>query len=559
MNDPVPDRGATADIIEDLRLHQVELEVQLEELRRAEAQIAALGDRYRQLFDRAPVPLLTVDQHGVIHRANAAAEALLAAGNRLDGAPLVLNVAAEDHARLRPLLRHEDAAPRAASLVFRDRAGERIPCEVTASALPGDPGGRPAGGDAGSGQPALGQDGSGQHGSGQDELGQHVLLSLVDLREQERLAAVLAEAERSVAIRQLTGGIAHDFNNLLTVISGNLGLLEDEVVSEEGRGWLTAARTASERGGHLVAQLLAYARARSLDPQRCELPFLLEELQPLLASAVGESVSVTVDLDLDLPAVEVDPTHLQTAVLNLAINSRDAGSSTLRICGEVTDGRAVALTVADDGPGMPPEVVEQATTPFFTTKAGGTSSGLGLAMVASFVEASGGTLTLDSSPGQGTAVRFTLPHVHEPRQPSPRAAAPRRKGLQGSRILLVEDQEPVRNVTAALLNARGAQVTGVADAESALIEVAASAETDSPTPPIDAVLSDVVLGSGMDGIELQRQLATTPGAPPVVLVSGYVAGLEAVEDVVRKPYTGTQLADALVAAMAASGRGATHG
>ena len=510
-----------ADIIEDLRLHQVELEVQLEELRRAESQITELGDRYRQLFDRAPLPLLTVDRDGVIARANSAAEDLLAAGDRLDGKPLILHVVAADHPGLRPLLRHDAASPLAASLTFRDRTGTRIPCEVTGSALRGGADGAP----------------------------DQVLLSLVDRREQERLAAVLAEAERSVAIRQLTGGIAHDFNNLLTVISGNLDLLEDEITSEEGRGWLSAARTASDRGGRLVAQLLAYARARSLDPERCELPSLLEELRPLLDSAVGEAVAVSIDLDIGLPPVEVDPTHLQTAVLNLAINSRDAGSSTVHITGERTERREVVLTITDDGRGMPAEVIEQATTPFFTTKAGASSSGLGLAMVASFVEASGGELHLDSRPARGTTVRLTLPHVGDATPPARQAPAATSSGLQGRRVLLVEDQDPVRTVTATLLRARGAEVVEVADAESALAEVTARSDATVPGPPIHVVLSDVVLGHGMDGTALRNRLAATPDAPPVVLVSGYVEG---VEGVLRKPYTSAQLVDALLSALAAA-------
>ncbi len=513
------DPAAYAGIIEDLRLHQVELEVQLEELRRAEAQIAELGDRYRQLFDRAPVPLLTVDREGVITRANAAAEELLSAGEGLDGRPLVLHVVAADHADLRPLLRHEEPASRLASLVFRDRAGTRIPCEVTASALPSE----------------------------DEREHPQVLLSLVDLREQERLAAVLAEAERSVAIRQLTGGIAHDFNNLLTVISGNLDLLADEVASEEGRAWLGAAQTAADRGGRLVAQLLAYARARSLEPRRCEVTALIEELRPLLDSAVGATVAVTIDLPADLPPVEVDPTHLQTAMLNLAINSREAGSSTVRISGAHHDDGDVVLTVADDGHGMPAEVVEKATTPFFTTKAGETSSGLGLAMVASFVDASGGALALDSTPDAGTTLRLTLPRATD--DPSARVPPPPtgRRALEHRRILLVEDQGPVRTVTATLLRARGAEVIEVVDAEAALEELAAQGAAGRGRPPIDVVLSDVVLGSGMDGTELREQLAATPHAPPVVLVSGYVDGTA---NVLRKPYTSAQLVEALVAAMA---------
>ena len=527
---PADDPAAYTDIIEDLRLHQVELEVQLEELRRAEAQIAELSDRYRQLFARAPVPLLTIDSDGLITRANAAAEALLTAGDGLDGKPMVLHVVAADHARLRPLLRHRETTPLPASLTFRDRTGTRIPCDVTASSL-------------------VGTDGP------EDQ----VLLSLVDRREHERLAAVLAEAERSVAIRQLTGGIAHDFNNLLTVIGGNLDLLEDEVTSEEGLRWLGAAQTASDRGGRLVGQLLAYARAQSLAPERCELPALLDELRPLLDSAAGESVQVHVDLDVDLPSVQVDPTHLQTALLNLVINSRDAGSRVVRITGTRTDQATVTVTVADDGRGMAAEVIERATTPFFTTKAGETSSGLGLAMVASFVEASGGTLDLRSTPGLGTEIRVTLPDAPAPAERPARAvAAPRTSSLTHREVLLVEDQAPVRAVTATLLRARGAEVTEVADAEAALAEVAARHGADATRPPFDVVLSDIVLGPGMDGAELRRTLGAQPRAPAVVLASGYIT---TTEHVLRKPYTSAQLVATLHDAMAATppGSGASGG
>jgi len=174
-----------------------------------------------------------------------------------------------------------------------------------------------------------------------------------------------------------------------------------------------------------VGQLLAYARARTLAAERCEPPALLDELRPLLDSAAGESVQVHLDLDANLPAVQVDPTHLQTALLNLVINSRDAGSRVVRITGTRTDTTAVAVTVNDDGGGMPAEVVERATTPFFTTKAGETSSGLGLAMVASFVEASGGALDVRSTPEVGTEVCVRLPDAPAPAQRPAHTAATR--------------------------------------------------------------------------------------------------------------------------------------
>jgi CheY-like chemotaxis protein len=352
---------------------------------------------------------------------------------------------------------------------------------------------------------------------------------------------VLADAERSRAIRQLTGGIAHDFNNLLTVIVGNLSLLEDEVDSEDGRRWLTAARTAGDRGGRLVAQLLTYARSQSLVAQPCELPPLLQELSPLLESAVGESVTVRLDVPADLPRIEVDPTQLQTSLLNLAINSRDAGATVVTVHAERTDRGEVRLELRDDGYGMAAEVAERAVVPFYTTKSRTSSSGLGLAMVASFVEASNGELEIDTAPASGTTIVLTLPAVQDDVGVRARpGAATLGVDLVGRRILLVEDQAPVREVTAALLQARGASVDAVADAETALARLA--------DQRVDLVLSDVVLGPGMDGLALRRRLAADPSAPPVVLMSGHGHDRE---DVLAKPFTATQLLDALGAALAA--------
>ncbi len=500
-----------AELIEDLRLHQVELEVQLQELRRAESQISALSDRYRTLFSRAPVAMLTVGEDGVIHQANDAARALLAGHDALDGKPLVLHVVPDDHATLRGLLRHRGPAARRSEAVFRDRLSTRIPCHVTAI-----------------------------HLDGLDGEQDTVLLSLEDRREHDRLATVLAEAERSRAIRQLTGGIAHDFNNLLTVIVGNLSLLEDEVAGEDAERWLASARTAGDRGGRLVSQLLAYARSQSLVSEPCELPPLLDELRPLLQSAVGESVEVGVDAPGDLPLIEVDPTQLQTSLLNLAINSRDADAGRVALTVTRTARGEVQIEVRDDGHGMTAEVAERAAVPFYTTKPITTSSGLGLAMVASFVDASHGELEIRSAPEMGTTVTLTLPAVLDDQgQPGPGAATAAPESLGGRRVLVVEDQAAVREVTAGLLASRGAQVHGVADAEAAL-EYLASQEAD-------VVLADVVLGPGMDGLALRRRLAADPGAPPVVLMSGHGDGRD---DVLRKPFTATQLLAALGAALA---------
>jgi PAS domain S-box-containing protein len=503
-----------AELIEDLRLHQVELEVQLEELRRAEEQISALSDRYRTLFARAPVAMMTVGRNGVIRHANDAARALLADDEALDGKPLVLHVVPGDHATLRGLLRHHGPEARRKEAVFRDRLSTRIPCNVTAI-----------------------------HLSGLDGEDDTVLLSLEDRREHDRLATVLAEAERSRAIRQLTGGIAHDFNNLLTVIVGNLSLLEDEVTGADAERWLTAARTAGDRGGLLVSQLLAYARSQSLVPQACELPPLLEELRPLLESAVGESVTIVIDARGDLPQVEVDPTQLQTSLLNLAINSRDAGADEVALHVRRTARGEVQLELRDDGHGMTPEVAERAVVPFFTTRPSTSSSGLGLAMVASFAEASHGELEIRSAPGTGTTVTLTLPALPDDAarpQPLHAQAGP---DLAGRRVLVVEDQAAVREVTATLLEARGAHVHSVADAEAALAHLAED--------HADVVLADVVLGAGMDGLALRRRIAADPLGPPVVLMSGHGDGRD---DVLRKPFTATQLLTALGAALAEAGR-----
>lgn len=510
--EPGGDRSRT-EVLEDLRLHKIELEVQLDELRRAEAQVAALGERYRRLFNEAPVPMLAVDELGRIVTANVAARELLAEGSMLSGRPLVLFVAPEDHTTIRQVLTRTDEDPVELDTTFRDRYGTTIPCQVSASRL------RPV---------------AGEHRT-------ETVLTLIDRREAERMRSVLAEAERSVVIRQLTGGIAHDFNNLLTVISGHLTLIADEPVTEQTRSWLAAAGTAAERGATLVAQLLAYARAQTPEPVVCDVRQLIDQLTPLLRNVVGEAVTVQVVVGDDLPNIEVDPTHLQTSLLNLAINSRDARCDWLELRVRTDGDRDVVLEVADDGHGMPERIRSRATEPFFTTKSGGRSSGLGLAMVASFVSHSNGRLDIASTDGGGTTVRCTLPGTTRPAVDDHRDEPPDSDALGGRRVLLVEDQEAVRTVTAALLRSAGAEVESVHDSLTALTRIEESS--------VDVVLSDVVLGPGMDGVELARRLGRDHPELPVVLMSGYAGRIAPGHTLLRKPVTRTQLVRTLTAAI----------
>ncbi len=382
--------------------------------------------------------------------------------------------------------------------------------------------------------------------------------------QRSRAEEQLLHAQKLEAVGQLTGGIAHDFNNLLTVISGNLQLLEAELPEPEVQEIIASAMRAVDRGADLVRRLLTFARRQSLQPRAVVPKPLLEELGHMLRRTLGEAVAVEIDCATDMPDVYADPNELDTALVNLALNARDAmprGGCLSIAAREVTIGKAdndsnlqpgryVSFEVGDTGTGMSPEVRARALDPFFTTKESGKGSGLGLSMVYGFVTQSGGNMAVESRLGYGTRVKLLLPAT------APKAAA-EEPGVsrvpvseRHETVLVVEDEADVRSVAERFLRAIGYNVISAASARSALDILVAENQ-------VDLLFSDVVLGSGMDGIELARQARSIRPQLAVLLTSGYPGSRselrkqEAMEafELLRKPYRREDLAIAVKRAL----------
>jgi PAS domain S-box-containing protein len=364
---------------------------------------------------------------------------------------------------------------------------------------------------------------------GQEKI--HLLQSVAYLlasdAQRSRTEEQLAHAQRLDAVGQLTGGIAHDFNNLLTVISGNLQLLEPDLADRPDHlEILGSAMRAVTRGAELTRKLLAVARRQRLNPQAIDPRKLFDELIPMLARTLGETIKMVVETQPGLPDVFVDPGELDTAILNLALNARDAmpRGGTLTIGarakalgpadagGDLTAGDYVVLSVRDTGLGMSPEVLARAFEPFFTTKETSRGSGLGLSMVYGFAKQSGGHLTAESRLGYGTRMELYLPAIESSPVHVARMAAPSSGG--GETILVVEDEAEVRKIAVAFLHSLGYRTYAVSDAEQALDLLARHDE-------VSLLFSDVILGSGMDGVELARAVGKLRPGLPTLLTSGY--------------------------------------
>lgn len=335
----------------------------------------------------------------------------------------------------------------------------------------------------------------------------------IDVSERKAIEAQLRQAQKMEVVGQLTGGLAHDFNNLLAVIQGNLHLLEDRLENQPDlRERASRAIAAGDRAAMQIERLLAFGRRQKLRPSVVDLSDLIASMSDLLEYSVGAEVTVQIRLVDALPPVRVDPGQLENALLNLALNARDAmdGHGTLIIgarpvsCAELTPGAFVELSVRDSGRGMPPDVIEHAIEPFFTTKAPGKGSGLGLSMVYGFVRQSGGTLRIDSAPGAGTAIIFTLPVADavavDGAQPGDVPAGvdsvPERPPT-GETILVVEDDAALREAVVAQLLDFGYRVAEAESSKAALDQLRAD-------PSIRLLYTDIRLGGGADGFTLAR-------------------------------------------------------
>ena len=382
----------------------------------------------------------------------------------------------------------------------------------------------------------------------------------------QRAASEAAQrhGQRLEAVGQLTGGIAHDFNNLLTVIQGNLQVLEDlPCVSADAlaQDLVSAATRASRRGAELTAKLLAFSRRQMLQPRAIDVGAMLHPLAALLRRTLDARIRIEVDVAADCPPCLADAGQLESALLNIAINARDAmpDGGVLRFaaarCEEtpaLADPSAwahggVALSVHDSGVGMSAAVLARAFEPFFTTKDAGRGTGLGLATVHGFIHQSKGAVALDSHVGEGTVVTLFLPtpptaSAAVATQPAAAAAVP-----HGLSVLLVEDEPEVLRVVQTFLAQWGCQVFACASAEVALAAVA------SAPAPFDLLISDVMLGPGLRGDQLAERLRQRHSALPVLLMSGYAGEMQSLAwPLLRKPFTREQLAEGVLRATARS-------
>ncbi|MGC1301307.1 MAG: response regulator [Caulobacteraceae bacterium] len=362
--------------------------------------------------------------------------------------------------------------------------------------------------------------------------------------ELEATHLQLAHSQKLEAIGRLTGGVAHDFNNLLTGVIGNLDLLQRRLGESPFQKYVENARQAAERGARLTGQLLAFSRRQRLEPRPVDLAEQLEEIRPLLLSALGSNGRLSILTGEERITAIVDPVQLELAVLNLVINARDAmdggGEVILELSQtevvdpprrdeEPTPGRYAVLSVSDSGIGMTAEVLDRALEPFFTTKPVGHGSGLGLPQVVGFAKQSEGGLRLASAPGEGATVRIYLP-ITEQHPPSKAAvAAATDCDLDRKRILVIDDDVAVRDVAATMLADAGCRVTVAASGGEGLKLMR------RPDPGIDLVLVDFAM-PGMNGAEVATALRKRDPNFPIVLMTGYIDQAE-----IRRTWSGAVL------------------
>lgn len=377
------------------------------------------------------------------------------------------------------------------------------------------------------------------------------------LNDQVRLAEAqdqLRQAQKMETIGQLTGGVAHDFNNLLTPIVGALDTLRRRGYSDERTQRLTiGALQAAERARVLVQRLLAFSRRQHLQPRAVDIRTLIESLADLLSRSLGPRLDLVLDVDHNLPAAHVDPNQLELALLNLAVNSRDAmsGEGTLTISAQLkTDGISsklksgnyICIAVRDTGIGMDEHTLRRAVEPFFTTKGVGRGTGLGLSSVQGLAEQSGGDFQLESEPGKGTTAIIWLPASKEVAAAQSIGLEPENLGAKAENkaILLVDDEELVRIGTADMLAEAGYTVSQATSGYRALRLLEEGLE-------VDALVTDFAM-PGMTGVELaQEALALRPNLQ-VLLITGYDTGTEhATAGLPRlaKPFRQADLAEAV--------------
>ena len=528
--------------------------------------------RFMSLLDAAPDAMVCVERDGRIVLVNAAAERLF--GYRRDELiGLRIEVLVPDEARTRHPGHREryvaEPQPRpmgsaGMELAGRRRNGSTFPAEISLSAIETDEGTLIT---------AAVRDVT-ERLAVQAE--QERLRTQV---ERERLERQLHQSQRLESLGQLAGGVAHDFNNLLGVISGYSAFVADEARSHPaGDGWqgvrddIEQVQHAAERAARLTHQLLAFARREVVQPRVLNLNDVVVNVLQLLQRTLGEHIEIITQLAPALESVLADPAQAEQVIVNLALNARDAmpggGRLTLETSNTEVDeayaasrsnldpGKYVTLRVSDNGTGMTPDVVDRAFEPFFTTKPKGEGTGLGLATIYGTIVQAGGNVRIYSEPGLGTTVTVLLPVTGE-RSGLAVAGPEEAAGGGGERVLVVEDEPAMREVTRRILATNGYKVTAAASGEEAIAAVTGSAD------PLDVLVTDVVM-PGMQGREVAERITGMQPGIAVLFMSGYTEGLLSDQGVldpginlIEKPFTETALLGKLRAVLRSS-RAANH-
>jgi len=365
------------------------------------------------------------------------------------------------------------------------------------------------------------------------------------------------------AVGKMTGGVAHDFNNLLMIIQGNTELLSLSELDPEDRESVSLIEKAARSAGELTNRLLTFSGQTRLNTARVDLQTAITHIGPLLKSALTESVELELQVNEDIWDIEVDQSELEQAIINLAVNARDAmpeGGKVHVTCKnttitqamigpslQISPGRYVCISVADTGTGMSEEVAARAIDPFFTTKEFGKGTGLGLSSVYGFAQQSGGTIQIDSEPGRGTTINILLPASERPASaPAEDLPMPGISPDKDLRILVVEDQKEVRRHVEKLLQKSGFEVTSTKDAADALDILQSDAS-------FDILFTDIIMPGGMNGVELSDEARRIVPGIKVLFTSGFPASaLDRFEasgtqkvPLLKKPYSRTELISAL--------------
>ncbi len=488
-----------------------ELEQQNEELEHTREALERERHRYRHLFEEAPFGYLVTDLHGVVEEANrAAAEMFGVHQDLLAGKPLPVYLEMADRNAFRDLLPRVCAGEATGELEVRVRPRNREPLAVVLTAV---------------------RDLDAQNRTTRLRWTMRDISSTKAAEEALRASEDrLRHSQRLEAVGRLAGGIAHSFNNLLAAIAFQCELLCEEIAEEDARRvHVGEIQHAGERAATLARQLLAYGRKQTLQPRVMSLNQVIGEMVPMLRRLIGEHIRLEVRLDPADCAIHADLGQLEQVLLNLTVNARDAmaAGGSLRLAtqsvelapeesAELPAGSYVQLTVGDTGAGMAPEILEHLFEPFFTTKERYKGTGLGLATVHGIILQSGGRIRVESEPGQGTRFVILLPQAAEAAEAAPPRPAPAgRRPRRGSEvILLVEDEDNIREPAVEILESKGYKVLSAADAVQAL----ATAEEHAGT--IHILVTDVVM-PGLSGSQLARRLLRRRPELRVLYISGY--------------------------------------